>query len=301
MKKNHSILKALGITAGLNLLLTADLYLFSRLIDKQIGQASLFLSVTLLLTVGVSLFALVPVSGKGKLWGCMGISMAIHLPLSIAMAITGGKALSEQWPGGPGDNLAALLIFLMSLSVWWAGVLAVTAVRSRRLTKEICEETKNRKRAAKGYIKEWQTLSPLRLHISGALRGFLWVLWTHLLTGLLFTLLTELSLADTILGYVAFPLLWALLIPAILPKKTIPDLACLISAALTHIGMFALTTHLLAIRSYPIVIKNRGRIYLELLLNRPFDLPEQLLALGILATGITTLLILYIGKRKRTS
>ena len=64
MKKNRSILKALLLTAGLNLLLLGDLYLFSHLVHKESGQALLFLSVTLILTTGICLFALIPVSGR---------------------------------------------------------------------------------------------------------------------------------------------------------------------------------------------------------------------------------------------
>ena len=299
MKKNHSILKTLGITAGLNLIITGDLYLFSHLIHKQTGQALLFLSVTLLLTAGACLFARVPVSGRGSLWGCMGISMGLHLPLSIATSLTGGKALSEQWPGGTGNNLASLLIFLLSLSVWLVATFWITAARSRRLVVAEREEQRNRKRAAKGYIKEWQSLSPARLRSASILRGFLWVLWTHLLTGLLFTILMELDLAETILGYVAFPMLWCIMIPAILPKEPLANPPCIISAAVSHAILFSLTTFLLSVRSYPNVVKNRGKIYTDLILNRPLDHPEQLLALGILTTGILTLLILYVGKRKR--
>lgn len=300
MKKNHPILKTLGITAGLNLVITGDLYLFSHLIRNQTGQALMFLSVTLLLVAGACLFARVPVSGRGSLWGCMGISMGLHLPLSITSALTGGKALSEQWPGGMGNNLAALLILLMSLSVWSIGIFGVTAARSRCIAAPLREERRNRKRITKGYVKEWQSLPPARLRLASVLRGFLRVLWTHLLTGLLFTILVELDLAETILGYVAFPVLWCLMIPALLPPKRLSGSLCVISAAVSHMGLFALATLLLSIRSYPNVIKNRGRIYTELILNRPLDNPEQLLALGILTTGIMTLLILYIGKRKRS-
>jgi hypothetical protein len=300
MKKKYPILKTLGITAGLNLVITGDLYLFSHLIRNQTGQALLFLSITLLLIAGACLFARVPVSGRGSLWGCMGISMGLHLPLSITSALTGGKALSEQWPGGTGNNLAALLILLMSLSVWSIGIFGVTAARSRCIAAPLREERRNRKRITKGYVKEWQSLPPARLRLASVLRGFLRVLWTHLLTGLLFTILVELDLAETILGYVAFPMLWCLMIPAILPKEPLTNSPCIISAAVSHAILFALTTLLLSVRSYPNVIKNRGRIYTDLILNRPLDHPEQLLALGILTTGIMTLLILYIGKRKRT-
>jgi hypothetical protein len=228
----------------------------------------------------------------------MGISMGLHLPLSITSALTGGKALSEQWPGGTGNNLAALLICLMSLSVWLVGTFCITVIRARRFAVVLREEKKNRRRAAKGYVKEWQSLPPARLRFASTLRGFLWVLWTHLLTGLLFTILVELDLAETILGYVAFPMLWCLMIPAILPKEPLANSPCITSAAVSHAILFALTTLLLSVRSYPNVIKNRGRIYTELILNRPLDHPEQLLALGILTTGILTLLILYVGKRK---
>ena len=53
MKKNRSFCKTLLLTAGLNLLLLGNLYLFSLLVHAEPGQALLFLTVTLLLTVGI--------------------------------------------------------------------------------------------------------------------------------------------------------------------------------------------------------------------------------------------------------
>ena len=57
MKKLYSIPKALAVTAGLDLLLLGLLLLFTHMVHKESGQALLFLTITLLLTTGICLFA----------------------------------------------------------------------------------------------------------------------------------------------------------------------------------------------------------------------------------------------------
>ena len=51
--KTSAILKSLGVTAGLNLVLLAVLLLFPPLIGEDLGQALLFCAITLILTAGV--------------------------------------------------------------------------------------------------------------------------------------------------------------------------------------------------------------------------------------------------------
>ena len=297
MKKNRPILKTIGITAGLNLLLLIHLYLFSLLVEKELGQALLFLSVTLILTVGICLFATVPVSCRGILWGCYGVTTGIHLPLSVIMAFTGGNALANHWPGGTGNNLAALLIFLMSQAVWSAGTFAVTVARSRRRGKALREEKRNVKRASKGFTKKWQTLSPARSRLVAILRGSLWVMWLHILTALLFELLMEANLEDTILSYVSFPVLWGLMAALYGLYDRERKVAYTLSAAVSNILFFLLPTTLLTVSSTP-VHKYRFVLHLDSILTDPFDNPEQMLVIGVFLTVWAAMIVFGVGHRK---
>ena len=298
MKKVRSILLSLGITIGLNLLLTGDLYLFSHLVHKESGQALLFLSVTLILTAGVCLFAVIPASDKGILWGYFGITTALHLPLSAVSALTGGRALSDAWPGGTGDNLAALLIFLMSLTVWLTGTFWITAVRSRRRTKALREEKRNVKRASKGFTKEWQTLSPARGRFVAVLRGGLWVLWLHALTFLLIEGLMRDGLEETMISYVAFPLLWSLMAALYGLHDRFHPTAYALSAAVTNLLLFILPTALLTVANTP-VHKYRFVLHLDSVLTTPLDNPEQMLVIGVFLTVWVAMAVFGIGHKRQ--
>ena len=295
MKKVRSILLSLGITIGLNLLLTGDLYLFSHLVHKESGQALLFLSVTLILTTGICLFAVIPASDKGLLWGCFGITTALHLPLSVASALTGGRALAEDWPG---ENMVALLIFLMALSVWSVGTFWITAVRSRRRAKADREAQRNVKRASKGFTKEWQTLSPARGRFVAVLRGGLWVMWLHALTFLVIECLMRDGLEKTMLAYVAFPLLWSLMAALYGLHDRFHPTAYALSAAVTNLLLFLLPTALLTVANTP-VHKFRFVLHLDSVLTTPLDNPEQMLVIGVFLTVWVAMAVFGIGHKRQ--
>ena len=297
MKKNRSILKTLCLTAGLNILLTGDLYLFSHLVHRESGQALLLLSVTLLLTVGVCLFAVVPVSGRGALWGCFGVTTGLHLPLSAVAALTGGRAMAEDWPG---SNMMALLIFLMSLCVWWACTFWITVVRSRRRGKALREEQRNIKRASKGFTREWQTLSPARGRTLAILRGALWVTWLHTLTFLLLSLLLNEDLGDTALAYVSFPLLWSLTAALYGLHDREHRVAYALSAAVTNVVLFLLPTTLLTVANTP-VHKLRFILHLDSVLTKPLDNPDQMLVIGVFLTVWVAMIVFGVGHKKPNS
>ena len=295
MKKNRSILKALLLTAGLNILLEGDLYLFSHLVHKESGQALLFLTVTLLLTTGICLFAVIPSSGRGALWGCLGITSALHLPLSAMAALTGGRALAEDWPG---ENLMALLIFLMSLCVWSTGTFWVTVVRSRRRGKAIKEDRKNLRRASKGFTKELQTLTPARGRFLAVLRGILWVFWLHALTFLLIECLRRDGVEDTVLSYISFPLLWGLMAALYGLYDRFHRVAYTVSAAVTNVILFLLPTALLTVANTP-VHKYRFVLHLDSVLTSPLDNPEQMLVIGVFLTVWAAMIVFGIGHKRQ--
>ncbi|MBQ7910728.1 MAG: hypothetical protein IJ363_08085 [Clostridia bacterium] len=298
MKHFLSILKALGITAGLDILMTGALYLFSHMVHRELGQALLFLTVTLLLITGVCLFAAIRVQAKGILWACMGVSFPTHLILSIVMTLTAGKALSDEWPGGMGNNLAQLLILLMSLAVWYVGIFAVTATRSRRATKAVREEKRQVKRAKKGYRKEWQTLTPARARLVAVLRGGLWVVWLHLLTTLLYEGLNEAGLEDTMLSYIAFPLLWSLMAARCVLYDRDRRGAYALSAAVSNLVFFLIPTALLTVVNTP-AHKFRFVLHLDSILTEPLNNPEQMLVIGVFLTVWVAMIVFGIGHRKK--
>ncbi len=281
MKRNLlALLKSLCVTVGLNILLAGILILFSHLVHKETGQALLFLSVSLLLTLGVCLFATISTNRRGILWAAMGISLSTHLTLSVAVTLIAGGRLSRAWAGGTGHNLAQLLLLLMSLAVWFISVFTVTAVRSRRLGRAAREEAQRVKLARKGYTKEWQPLSPSRARWLAILRGSLTVLWCHLITGLLYLLLVESYNADTMLSYIAFPAIWALMAAAYGLHDREHRAAYTLSAAIGNLLCFFLATVFLTVAGTP-PITYRFILHLDSLLTTPFENPEQLLALGI--------------------
>jgi FtsH-binding integral membrane protein len=295
--KLFALLRALGITVGLNTLLLCGALLFSRMVHRESGQALLFLFVTLLLTAGVCLFAVIPAENRSTLWACMGVSLAVHLILSVAVAILGGVPMSERWPGR--NNLAGLLVLLMSLVPWSVAVFTVTATRAGRLGKALREEKRQIRRAKKGYRKEWQTLSPARAVTLSVLQGLLSVLWLHILTGLVSFLLDSWGISNTMLSYVAFPTLWCLAAAAYGHRDRIRPTAYTLSAAASNLLLFILPTLLLSLRDTPRFYSARLRYYLLNLWENPFSHPDQMLAIGIFLTVWIAMLIFGVNRRSK--
>ena len=298
MKKLYSIPKALAVTAGLDLLLLGILLLFTHMVHKESGQALLFLTITLLLTTGICLFAVIPVRGRGMLWACMGVSLPLHTTLSVVTALVTGSKLSDAWPGS--GDLAWLLILLMSLAVWHIGIFTVTVVRSRRRGKALREEQRNVKRASKGYTKEWQTLTPARGRTLAILRGALWVMWIHLLTFLFIAWFMNEGLEDTVLSYVSFPVLWSLMAAFYGLRGAEHRVAYTLSAAITNVLLFLLPTTLLTVAGTP-VHKYRFVLHLDSVLTNPLDNPEQMLVIGVFLTVWVAMIVFGVGHKKPNS
>lgn len=294
----RAILYTLAITGGLNLLLLGVLLLFSHMVHRESGQALLFLIVTLLLLVAVCLFAAIPAVKRSTLWACFGVTSALYVILTVVVSLLGGTRLSEAWPGY--DNLAWLLLALMSLAAWYISVFVITAVRSNRIGGRVRDEKRRVQRAKKGYRREWQTLKPSRARFLAILRGSLLVLWFHLLTGLIFALLVVWDLADTMLGYVAFPLLWCLLAAAYGLHDREHRVAYALSAAVSNLLWFLLSTTLLTIAATPsIKYLHRFVLRLDSVLTTPFENPEQLLSLGIFLAIWVAMTVFGIGHRNK--
>lgn len=297
MKKLYSIPKALGITAGLNILLLGLLLLFTHMVHKESGQTLLFLSLTLLLTLGLCLFAVIPASKRSVLWGCFGVSAGVHTLLSIANALVTGKKLTVAWPGD--GDLSWILILLMSLSVWFIGIFWITVIRTARIGHARRESKRQVKRALKGYSKEYTPLSPARSRFVAILRGVLWVLWFHILTIHLLEWLTSEGLEETMLSYIAFPVLWSLMAAAYGLFHRQNPIALTLSATVSNLLLFLLPTTLLTVANSP-NIKYRFVIHLDSVLTKPFDNPDQLLVIGVFLTVWVAMVAFGVGRRRET-
>lgn len=297
MKRNlFALLKSLGITVGLDLLFMGIFLLFSHMVHKESGQALLFLCVTLLLAVGVCLFATIRTDRRGILWASLGISVTTHLILTIVVALVGGTRLSEAWPGY--NNLAWLLMALLSLAVWDISVFTVTVIRSNCLGRAAREEKRQVKRAKKGYQKEWQTVSPSRARLLAILRGLALVLWLHLATGLLYTLLTNAGAADTMLSYIAFPTLWCILAAAYGLRDRENRVAYGLTVAVSNVILFILPTYFLMLENTP-THKFRFVLHLDSVLTAPLSNPEQMLAIGIFLTVWVAMIVFGAGNKRK--
>lgn len=297
MKRNlFALLKSLGITVGLDLLFMGIFLLFSHMVHKESGQALLFLCVTLLLAVGVCLFATIRTDRRGILWASLGISVTTHTILTIVVALVGGTKLSEAWPGY--NNLAWLLMALLSLVVWDISVFTVTVVRSNRLGRAAREEKRQVKRAKKGYQKEWQTVSPSRARLLAILRGLALMLWLHLATGLLYTLLTNAGAADTMLSYIAFPTLWCILAAAYGLCDRENRVAYGLTVAISNVILFILPTYFLMLENTP-THKFRFVLHLDSVLTAPLSNPEQMLAIGMFLTVWVAMIVFGAGSKRK--
>jgi hypothetical protein len=290
------MLKSLCITVGLIFLLTGVYLLFSHLVHKEIGQALLFLVTALLLCVGVCLFAAIQTDRRGILWASMGISTVTHLILTVVVAIIGGSKLSDAWPGY--NNLAGLLLALLSLTVWDISVFTVTTVRSYRLGAAAREAKHQVKRARRGYSLALQPLTPSRARTLAILRGLALVMWLHLATGLLYTLLTNAGAADTMLSYIAFPTLWCILAAAYGLSDREHPIAYGLTVAISNVILFILPTYFLMLENTP-THKFRFVLHLDSVLTAPLSNPEQMLAIGMFLTVWVAMIVFGAGSKRK--
>ena len=297
MKKNlFALLKALCYTIGLHALLTVTISFLARTVQRELGQACLFLAVTLLLVLGICLFAAIPTDKRGVLWGCFGIAYGVGLIAAGVSLLFYGSTITAAWPGQ--GNLAWLLFLILILSAWCVGVLAVTVVRSARIGRQARESDRQLTYARKGYRKEFPPVSKVRLVLYAVSKGILWVVWFHTATGLLLLLLEVAGIEGTILAYTAFPVLWCLM-AALYGRLDSPcPWVFALSAGVSNLVSFGVSTYfcmLLGTRPH----KYRAVLYLDSLLTEPFENPEQLIAIGIFFSIWISIAVFAVGHRKR--
>ena len=297
MKKNVSaLLKSLFITLGLHGLLTVTITIFSRVVQREPGQAILFLAVTLLLLWAVCLFATIRTDQQRILWGCYAIALGGGVILSLVSMLFYGKSLSLRWPGE--GNMASQLFLLIILLTWGIGVTAATVIRAGLIGKESRESNRQVLRMRKGYRLEYPPVSKGKARLYAAVKGLLWVVWYHTLTGLLLFLLFAAGIEETMVAYISFPVLWCLM--ALLYGK--PDSphrgTFALSAALSNLLFFGLSCYFcMVIHTDP--HKFRAVLHLDSVLTTPFDNPEQMLAIGIFFSIWVSMVVFAVGYRKR--
>lgn len=297
MKKNlFALLKALCYTIGLHALLTITISFFARTVHRDLGQASLFLAVTLLLVLGICLFAAIPTDKRGVLWGCFGIAYGVGLIATGVSLIFYGGTITSHWPSD--GNMAWLLFLLLIVSAWSVGVLAVTVFRSARIGKSIREENRQVKYMRKGYRKEFPPVSKVRSVLYAVAKGILWIIWFHTATGLLLFLLVGAGIEDTILAYVSFPVLWCLM-AALYGGLDFPcRWVFALSAGVSNLVFFSVSTYFCMLLSTD-PHKYRAVLHLDSLLTEPFDNPEQLIAIGIFFSIWIAMAVFAVGHRRR--
>ncbi len=270
--------KALGLTVALSLALTLFLYTAAPLAEAPIGQAILFLGVALLQVTATCLYARIPFEKRRSLWLSAAVALPVHLILSIASVLVYADRLTSNWPGSD-YFLTWLLFLLLSLSVWCISVCTVTLLRHLRLSAHGREERRRIQKASSGLRPVISAVSPARARLIAVLKGASWTLGLYVLTGLLLELLTALSIADTVLSFVAFPSLWCIL-------AVVYGLTCqpnrgffTLSVSLTHILLCAVIMVFL-IPSNVSVHPGYALLYLDSVLTSPMDHPEPLLLIA---------------------
>ena len=293
----RSILKSLCLTAGLDGALLLLIYLLSPAVMLEIGQAALLCAVILLLAVAVCLYGRIPVRRRRELWYCLAVSLPLHTVASVVSVLIYGNRLSGYWPGSM--DLAWLVLLVLILSAWGLSVCAITLSRHARMSEARREENRRIQKASRGLRPEITSVSPARARLITVLKGAAWTLGFYTLTGLLLDLLKELSIADTLLAYAAFPCLWCGMAAAF--GRAIPSArrgAFTLSVSLTNI---LLCTAVMVFLIPSNVTRHVGYalLYLDGVLTNPFGHPEQLLVIAEFLLVWVTVAACGIGRRKK--
>ncbi len=297
MKKNLSaLLKTLYITLGLHALLTVAISFLTRTVHREWGQALLFLAVTLISVGAVCIFATVPANTQGLLWRCFGLASVLGAVLSAISMAFYRRSLSLRWPGE--GNLAWLLFWLLILTAWIVGVLAVTVFRSCRVARESLESNRQVRHMRRGYRMEVSLAFKGQMRLYAAVKGFLWVVWYHTLTALLLFLLLGIGVGNTMISYVSFPVLWCLM-AALCGAIDYPCRgAFALSAAVSNLLFFVLSSYFcMVIHIDP--HKYRPILHLDSILTEPFENPEQMLAIAIFFSVWIAMAVFAAGHRRK--
>jgi hypothetical protein len=273
----YPILKALGLTAALDLTLVLFLVAAAPMANLNIGQVFLFRGVALLSVAATCLYAGITVEKRRSLWLSLVAALPTHLILSVASVLVYADRLASNWPGSD-YYLTWLLFLLLCLAIWSISITAITIARSARIGSRAKEEKKRIRRETRGFRLVVSPQSPAKARTIAALKGSLWVLWLYVATGLLLEWYTQVRIADTILSYITFPCLWCIMATVCRFLRTHNCSTVTISAAITNLVVFA-AVMLFLIPANVKVHAGYALLYLDNVLTDPFSHPEQLLVL----------------------
>lgn len=291
------IWKALGLTVALSLALTLFLYTAAPLAEAPIGQAILFLGVALLQVAAACLYGGIPFDKRRSLWLSLAAVLATHLILSMVSVFLCADRLAGNWPGS-NYFLTWLLFFLLALSVWWISVCTVTLFRHFRMGAARRDELRKIEYASRGLRAETTPTTPARTRLVSTLWGLAWILGFYILTGLLLELLTAMSVADTILSYVAFPCLWCIMAAAYRYLRVCHTAVLTVTVSIANPVLLA-AIMLFLFPSNVTLHVGYALLYLDSVLTAPFEHPEQLL---LLAEFLSIWVILPLcGRRHRAT
>lgn len=229
----YPILKALGLTAALDLTLVLFLVAAAPMANLNIGQVFLFGGVALLSVAATCLYAGITVEKRRSLWLSLVAALPTHLILSVASVLVYADRLASNWPGSD-YYLTWLLFLLLCLAIWSISITAITIARSARIGSRAKEEKKRIRRETRGFRLVVSPQSPAKARTIAALKGSLWVLWLYVATGLLLEWYTQVRIADTILSYITFPCLWCIMATVCRFLRTHNRSTVTFSAAITN-------------------------------------------------------------------
>lgn len=289
------ILKSLLLTIGLNVGIIAFMFVFSPIVQVDLGQIITLGGVALLSIIGVSMFATIRAEKRRSLWLALLAALPIHPAIALGGVAVYGRRLAIAWPGD--NDLSRVLFYIMILLSWMVPVLVVTIVRSARLGGAYREEKRRVALAEEGFFMETAKISKARARLIAYIRGAVWVFGFHLVSGLLLELLRFLGISNSMIAYVTFPMFLCLMGAAygLLDRPNRGMFA--ISVAVNHI-LFCVFVMLFLLPGNITQHIYFALKYLDKVVTHPYDNIEQILVIVPFLSVWFIMVIFAIGHRK---
>ena len=289
------ILKSILITALLNAAIIAFMFVFSPIVQVDLGQIITLGGVTLCSIMGVCMFANIRAEKRRSLWLALLVSLPIHPAIALGGVAVYGRKLAIAWPGD--QDLSRVLFYILILVSWMLPILVITIVRSARLGAAYREEKRRIALAAEGLCMETAKISKARARLIAYIRGAVWVFSFHLVSGLLLEILQRLGISTSMIAYITFPAALCLMAAAygLFDRPNRGMFA--ISVAINHLlfcGMvmvFLLPSNVTQNIYYALK-------YLDIVLTEPYQNIEQILIVVPFLSVWFIMIIFAIGHRK---
>ena len=281
--------KALGIAVGFNASVFLLLRFGAPLAALLIGQLALISGTISLLLAAVCLYASLEFRRVRSPWLCLLAFLPAQLLLAFIAFVYYQDRLSLCWPGA---DRSALMLLIMTLLPWVLLLLPITITQAVRAGEP---KRKERKKAKKGYTIEPDPVSPARGRFLDVMRGILWVLWFHTLTGLILEIVRASTSTGTIAAYVVFPCLWCLLAVVYAFTKPYRPAAFTLSVSLTHLICSVLFA-VFMLPAYVLQSKTKTATYFKLFLTNPYEKIHELMLVTLFVALWIVILICGIAR-----